>query len=293
MSKSKRNFQEAELASVTGATENLRDTAPRLSNLGYEMFKATEQQPDSLHALALSGDAQKQAKLVALILEHEPEIKELADNMATTGQLEPIRVRPAAEKGKYDLVFGARRTLARLYIHAKSGGKIPARLTAEVVEQEDKDALYASISENIRATPSPIDEASSYERSKKSFDMTPKEIGEAMGKGEKVVAHPPQFAEAAQGTPSEGPPGEDRRRAGAQAPGGEGRSRREPGPATALAQADARLLLGSARPPPGRHPAPRHRGRAQVVGPLARLRVRRASGWGRQPERRHRSFDQQ
>lgn len=187
MTKSKRNFQEPELASIKGASENLRDTAPTLNDLGYGVFQGTEQQPESLKSLALSDDAQKKAQLVALIEKHEPEIKELADNMATTGQLEPIRVRPAEEKGTFDLVFGARRTLARLYIHAKSGGKVPARLTAEVVEQDNKDALFASISENIRATPSPIDEARSYDRLRKAFGMTPKEIGEAMGKGEKVV----------------------------------------------------------------------------------------------------------
>ena len=187
MKKTDRTYVELELAAISGATENLRETAPRLSELGYGVFEATDQQADSLQSLALSEDAQQQAQLVALIEREEPEIKDLADNMATTGQLEPIRVRPAEGKGKFDLVFGARRTLARLYIHAKSGGKIPARLTAEVAEQDGKDALFASISENIRATPSPIDEARSYERLRKSFGMTPKEIGTAMGKGEKVV----------------------------------------------------------------------------------------------------------
>src|SRR5262249_31860144 len=66
-------------------------------------------------------------------------------------------------------------------------GKVPARLTAEVVEQDSKEALYASISENIREAPSPIDEARSYERLRKSFGMTNKEIGEAMGKSAKVI----------------------------------------------------------------------------------------------------------
>jgi ParB/RepB/Spo0J family partition protein len=77
--------------------------------------------------------------------------------------------------------------LARLYIHAKTAGKVPARLTAEIAEQDGKEALYASISENIREAPSPLDEARSYERLRKSFDMTPKEIGAAMGKSDKVI----------------------------------------------------------------------------------------------------------
>ena len=43
------------------------------------------------------------------------------------------------------------------------------------------------LSENIRVEPSPIDEARSYERLRKTFGMSAKEIGESMGKGEKVV----------------------------------------------------------------------------------------------------------
>lgn len=184
--KTERKYVELDLASIVSASENIRDTAPRLSQKGFAVFEATEELP-SLKALALSKDANEQAMYVTLIEEDEPTIRELADNMTTTGQLEPIRVRPADQKGEYDLVFGARRFLARLYVHAKSAGKVPARLTAEISEQDGRDALYASISENIREAPSPMDEARSYERLKKCFGMTPKEIGAAMGRSAKVI----------------------------------------------------------------------------------------------------------
>ncbi len=187
MKKTERLYVELDLASIVGAEENLRDTVPWLSQLGYGIFQDTKDKPKSLVSMALSEDAQEQAEFVALIEEKEPSIKELADNMTTTGQLEPIRVRPTEEKDKFDLVFGARRMLARLFIHAKSAGKVPARLTAEISEHEGRDALYASISENIRAEPSPIDDARSFDRLRKTFGMTPKEIGAAMGKGDKVV----------------------------------------------------------------------------------------------------------
>src|SRR5436190_4318794 len=119
MKNTDRKYVELDLASIVSATENLRDTAPRLSDKGWRVFEATKGQP-SLISLALSTDATKQAEYVTLIEENEPTIKELADNMATTGQLEPVRVRPGDKKGEFDLVFGARRALARLYIHAKS-----------------------------------------------------------------------------------------------------------------------------------------------------------------------------
>jgi ParB/RepB/Spo0J family partition protein len=187
MKKSERQYVELDLAAIVSASENIRDTVPWLSKLGYSVFQGNGGEHESLVSMALSNDPQKQALFVQLVEEKEPNIKELADNMTTTGQLEPIRVRPSDEKGEYDLVFGARRMLARLYIHAKSSGKVPARLTAEIAEHDGRDALYASISENIRAEPSPIDDARSFDRLRKMFGMTPKEIGAAMGKGDKVV----------------------------------------------------------------------------------------------------------
>src|SRR4051812_22289886 len=118
MKKTDRMYVELDLASVVGAKENIRDTAPCLSQRGYGIFQPTDKQPQSLVSLALSHDPQHQAEYAGLIEENEPSVKELADNMTTNGQLEPIRVRPTEEKEKYDLVFGARRVLARLYIHA-------------------------------------------------------------------------------------------------------------------------------------------------------------------------------
>ncbi len=120
---------------------------------------------------ALSEDALQTKQYVQLMDDYEPEIIVLADNMATMGLLEPIRVREAEAKGKVDLIFGCRRTLAWLYNHAKSGGKITARITAEVVESEAKESLLSSLSENIRAEPSPIDEANGFKKLEKTFGM--------------------------------------------------------------------------------------------------------------------------
>jgi ParB/RepB/Spo0J family partition protein len=99
----------------------------------------------------------------------------------------PIRVREAETKGKTDLIFGCRRTLAWLYNHAKSAGKIPARITAEVVDSEAKESLLSSLSENIRAEPSPMDEAKSFKKLEKTFGMKPSEIANVTGKDVKVV----------------------------------------------------------------------------------------------------------
>ena len=167
--KTSREFVELNIADITSAAENLRDAVPRLSNEGYGIFEGTDDQQESLASLALSEDSLQQKKYIKLIEKHEPDIEALADNMATMGLLEPIRVRPSDEKGKYDLIFGARRCLAWLYNYAKSAGTIPARITAEVVESEGKESLLVSLSENMRVEPSPIDEARSYKKLEKNF----------------------------------------------------------------------------------------------------------------------------
>jgi ParB/RepB/Spo0J family partition protein len=185
--KTTRSYIEVYIADIVSAVENLRDAVPRISNEGFGIFEGTDQQKDSLMSLALSQDSLQQKKYVKLIEEHEPEIEALADNMATMGLLEPICVRPAEDKGKFDLIFGCRRCLAWLYNHAKSAGKIPARITAEVVDADGKVSLLSSLSENMRVDPSPIDEAKSFKKLEKAFGMKASEIATATGKDPKVV----------------------------------------------------------------------------------------------------------
>jgi ParB/RepB/Spo0J family partition protein len=185
--KTTRTYLDINIADIVSADENLRDAVPRLTQQGYGVFEGTEHQQDCLASLALSSDGMQQKKYVSLIETYEPQIKALAHNMATMGLLEPIRVRPAEVKGKYDLVYGCRRCLGWLYNYARAAGKIPARITAEVVDSDGEESLLVSLSENIRAEPSPIDEAKSYKKLHKSFGMKPSEIAKAMGKDDKVV----------------------------------------------------------------------------------------------------------
>ncbi len=185
--KTTRTYIEVYIADIVSAVENLRDAVPRLSSEGYGVFKGTEQHKDSLVSLALSKDSLQQKEYIKLIEEHEPEIEALADNMATMGLLEPICVRPSEEKSKFDLIFGCRRCLAWLYNYAKSAGRIPARITAEVVEADGKVSLLSSLSENMRVDPSPIDEAKSFKKLEKTFGMKASEIASATGKDPKVV----------------------------------------------------------------------------------------------------------
>jgi ParB/RepB/Spo0J family partition protein len=185
--KTTRTCCDVNIADIVSASENLRDAAPCLGVEGYGVFCASAQQPESLVSLALSTDTEQQARYVKLIEDYEPDIESLAANMATMGLLEPVRVRPAEDKGKYDLVFGCRRCLAWLSNHAKTAGRIPARLTVEIVDSDAKKSLLSSLSENIRCEPSPIDEAHSFRKLEKVFGMKVAEIAAATGKDPKVV----------------------------------------------------------------------------------------------------------
>ena len=185
--KTTRSYIEVDIADITSAAENIRDAVPRLTKEGHGIFQGTEKNKQSLVSLALSEDTNDKRQYIDLIDKHEPDIKALADNMATMGLLEPIRVRPTDPNG-YDLIFGCRRCLAWLYNHAKAAGKVPARITAEAVESEGQHSLLTSLSENIRVEPSPIDEAKSFKKLEKNFGMKPKEIASAMGKDVKLVS---------------------------------------------------------------------------------------------------------
>ncbi len=200
--KTDRQFIDVDMADIIANRDQTRDAVPRLHKLGYGVFEPLEgSDKPSLASLALSSDLEQRQQFIGLIDQHENgngtskdgtkdtskgTIKWLADDMAAQGQLQPIRVRPA-EDGKYHLVFGCRRCLARMYIHA-SDPKLPARLTAEVVDTaDDKVSLFASFGENIRADPTPMDEARLFTKLKKLHGMSPTEIAKAVGLDVQVV----------------------------------------------------------------------------------------------------------
>jgi ParB/RepB/Spo0J family partition protein len=200
--KTDRTFIEVDIKDIIGNRDQTRDAVPRLHKQGYGVFEPVEgSDKPSLASLALSSDLEQRQQFIGLIDQHENgngttkdgttdtskgTIRWLADDMGQQGQLQPIRVR-SAEDGKYHLVFGCRRCLARMYIHA-SDPKLPARLTAEVVDAaDDKVSLFASFGENIRADPSPMDEARLFAKLKKVHGMSPTEIAKAVGLDVQVV----------------------------------------------------------------------------------------------------------
>jgi len=180
---------EIDLKDIVGNTDNSRESAPRLQGLGYGIVEPGDGKP-SLFALALGSELDK-ADYCKLVERHDERLIDLAQSIDRQGQLLNCRVR-VARKGKYHLTFGCRRALAVLYLHAKSGGKTPAKVLATVGKGDGKAALFESAAENAhRLPPSLIDQGRLFERMGDA-GMSVKEMAKVypMGKAtEQTVRH--------------------------------------------------------------------------------------------------------
>src|SRR5579883_227746 len=113
----------------------------------------------------------------------DPEkLRELADSIKSTGLLQPIVVRPAAN-GRYEIVAGERRRRA-----AQLAGL--SEVNCLVCEYTDEQALQASIVENIsRADLNPIEEAQAYQRLIDEFDYLHEEVAASVGKSRVAITN--------------------------------------------------------------------------------------------------------
>jgi ParB/RepB/Spo0J family partition protein len=199
--KSEKDMVLVDLHDLTGNIGQGRAPVPTLQQMGFGIFEPMEGSDEpALLSLALATEdvkneagevtssvAEQMSQFVSLIDDYEPDIAKLASDIQVQGQLENARVR-GIDGSKFDLIFGCRRALAIAYNHAKSAGKLPARLECEVVNTDDKASIFAALSENaLRKNPSPMDEARFYHRLKKNFSMKPKEIAELVGLDHQVV----------------------------------------------------------------------------------------------------------
>jgi len=108
---------------------------PNLNAAGYGLFAQDEPNVDKnqaadklpIWAMLTSDKPELLGIAVALIDEHEPEIKELADSIAGSTQLHNIGfvyIDGASSKG-VDVVYGMRRCLARACNHAPASANCP------------------------------------------------------------------------------------------------------------------------------------------------------------------------
>lgn len=89
----------------------------------------------------------------------EASLKELADSIGQVGVLQAIGIRPTAEAGQYEIIFGERRYRAALIAGMES-------IKAKIFDVSDnKTAQELAVTENLqRKDVTPIEEANAYQR---------------------------------------------------------------------------------------------------------------------------------
>lgn len=174
-----------ELSAALGGEKEKR------SNLGRglaALFGESESKP-------AEGDSQRTPKHLPLELLHpnryqprhhfdKEALSQLADSIRENGILQPILVRPHAEKpGEYEIVAGERRwraaQIARIH-------DVPVL----VRDLNDGQALEIAVLENIqREDLSPLEEAEGYRRLMDEFSYTQEKVAQALGKSRSHVAN--------------------------------------------------------------------------------------------------------
>ena len=109
-------------------------------------------------------------------------LEELAQSIKAQGVLQPIVVRPIGE-GRYEIVAGERRWRASQQAGLE---KIPAR----VRDLPDEAAIAMALIENIqREDLNPIEEAIALQRLQQEFQLTQKQVAEAVGKSRVTITN--------------------------------------------------------------------------------------------------------
>ncbi len=113
---------------------------------------------------------------------HPESLQELADSIKAQGVMQPIVVRPIAEK-RYEIIAGERRWRASQLAGLE---KIPAvvRLVS------DQAAIAMALIENIqREDLNPVEEAIALKRLQDEFELTHQEVADAVGKSRAAVSN--------------------------------------------------------------------------------------------------------
>jgi ParB family transcriptional regulator, chromosome partitioning protein len=168
---------------------------PRRLGRGLEALLAMKN-PEPRNPAAATADAAPTAGLQHIRLSeirpnpYQPrkefrldELSELQASLRTSGLLQPITVRPAANGTGFELIAGERRFRA-----ASSLGW--TEIPAVVRTIDDKTLLTLALIENLqRSDLNPLEEADGYKRLVDEFALSHTQVGEVVGKDRSTVAN--------------------------------------------------------------------------------------------------------
>ena len=112
------------------------------------------------------------------------QLKELRESLSSSGLLQPVTVRRAAEGGEsYELIAGERRLRAAQELGWTT-------ISAVVKDLDDRELLALALIENLQRTDlNPIEEAEGYDRLVKEFGHTHQTVGAMVGRDRSTVAN--------------------------------------------------------------------------------------------------------
>jgi ParB family chromosome partitioning protein len=112
----------------------------------------------------------------------EESLNELADSIRSSGVVQPVVLRPAAN-GRFQLVAGERRWLA-----SKRAGK--TAIPAVIRQISNEQAMEITIIENLqREDLNPIEQARAFEKLSREFGLTQEQIAHRTGKDRASIAN--------------------------------------------------------------------------------------------------------
>lgn len=122
------------------------------------------------------------------------DIKELAEDMAKSGQTTPVLVRKVGKKaGGFQLIDGFQRYKAAAYINENKLTAEPVTLAAIVVDMSDAQAFSTAVSTFKRYDLSPIDLGNIIVSMQDEFGFTKKEIAKKLGRVASQITEFSQF----------------------------------------------------------------------------------------------------
>ena len=112
------------------------------------------------------------------------QLKELRESLSSSGLLQPVTVRRAAEGGEsYELIAGERRLRAAQELGWTT-------ISAVVKDLDDRELLALALIENLQRTDlNPIEEAEGYNRLVKEFGHTHQTVGAMVGRDRSTIAN--------------------------------------------------------------------------------------------------------
>src|SRR5262245_891250 len=112
---------------------------------------------------------------------HDPELRELVEDIRMNGMIQPIVVRPDGAGGFFHLVAGERRYRAGSRLKLKT-------IPAIVRDLQDGEALQQTVSENLtRVALHPLEEAGGFDRMRRECAMSAQDIAKRTGKSVQYV----------------------------------------------------------------------------------------------------------